>query len=126
MEPINKSGVINMMNFVVDKTLVLAKENTVLGERIDADGMTIIPISKVSVSFAGGGADLIDAKKRKKSAPAGGGAKVDIEPLSCIVIKDGRMSLMSVDLGGGATGKEIINTVIESAKALLSKKNKDK
>ena len=70
------------LEFTLEKLIQLADANSVLGERIEIDGMTVIPVSKVSVGFAGGGADVSDATKKKKQNPAGTGGKVTLTPMT--------------------------------------------
>jgi len=107
-------SLLKVLSFTADKTMQLADANSVLGDRIEADGMTIIPVSKLSVGFAGGGADVTDAAKKKKQNPAGAGAKVTLTPMSFIVVKDGEVRLISVSGEKKPTGTaEIIAAVTE-------------
>lgn len=109
-----EGSLLKVLSFTADKTMQLADANSVLGDRIEADGMTIIPVSKLSVGFAGGGADVTDAVKKKKQNPAGAGAKVTLTPMSFIVIKDGEARLISVSGEKKPTGtSEIIAAVTE-------------
>ena len=75
------SNVLDVMNITFDKTLKLASENSGFGEPIVKDGVTLIPISKISAGFAGGGADIADGSKKKAKSPAGAGAKVELSPV---------------------------------------------
>ncbi len=124
---IKKSGntVLDLLNFITDSTMSLAKENSVLGAPVEKDGFTVIPVSKMSVSFAGGGADMHDAKRGRRQSPSGGGAKVDYEPLSFLVIKDGTVEIVNLNIPSKSFESQIIDTVIDTAKKLFNKKEKE-
>jgi len=119
-----QNNVIKLMDFVAQRTMDIAGDNSVLGEPIVKDGMTIIPVSKVSVSFAGGGADIAD--KKRTSHPSGGGAKVDVVPMSFLVIKDGKAYTVKVEATEKSNVKEILDFITTTAKQLFSKKAEDK
>ena len=84
--------------------------NTIIGEPIEtANGILIIPISKVSFGFAAGGSEFkgetVDeyTKKEKEEAiqyrlPFGGGsgAGVNISPVAFLVVQDGGVKLLPV------------------------------
>ncbi len=118
METSSKSNIMNLLSFVADKTILLSKENSVFGERIEKDGITVIPVSKISVSFAGGGTDSTDERHKKQQHPAGGGANVSHTPMSCLVIKNGEAQLIQVD-SPAETGK---NNFAESIIKMFKKK----
>ena len=119
-----QNNVIKLMDFVANRTMDIANDNSVLGEPIIKDGMTIIPVSKVSVSFAGGGADITD--KKRAAHPSGGGAKVDVVPTSFLVIKDGTAYTVKVEVTEKSNVKEILDFITTTAKQLFSKKTEDK
>lgn len=78
--------------------------NTVIGDPIEtAGGITIIPVSKVSVAYASGGVDY-----HKKDAPAegkantnfggGGGTGITMSPVGFLVIgRDGNVNMLNVN-----------------------------
>ena len=116
------ANTVDMMSLIADRTMALAKENSVLGEAIEKDGLTIIPVSKLSVSFAGGGADMLDGQHNKRNLPAGGGAKVSFQPMSFLVIKEGRVQVVNVQAPENTTGTQIAELVINEIKNLFAKK----
>ncbi len=123
-KPTFSANLMQLMSFTADKALELADASSVLGEKIEADGMTIIPVSKISAGFAGGGANMVNATARKSNTPAGSGAKVTVTPLSFLVISDGEVRV--IDVQASATDKKanIITAVINQVKAMKAKKNK--
>ena len=111
-----------LMSFTADKALEMADAGSVLGEKTEIDGMTIIPVSKISAGFAGGGANIVNATVKKSNTPAGSGAKVTVTPLSFIVIKDGELRIVSVDASEKDTKSGIIAKVLEQVKSFAGKK----
>lgn len=115
----NKDKMSNLMQvlaYTADKTLQLADSNSVIGEKIEVDGITVYPISKVSVGFAGGGASINNIGKKKYQAPAGAGSKVMLTPLSFLVISDGNVKVISVEAKENSVISDIIGKVIDKFK----------
>ena len=63
----------------------IAKTETVFGAPIEVGGVTLVPVSKVSIGFAAGGA----GKDEKSAAGAGTGGGVNITPVALISIANG-------------------------------------
>ena len=62
----------NMLESTIQKIREMVDVNSVIGEPITTpDGVTIIPVSKVSVGFGGGGSDFVNNKGAEN--PFGGG-----------------------------------------------------
>lgn len=121
-KPSAAENLMQLMSFTADKALEMADAGSVLGERTEIDGMTIIPVSKISAGFAGGGANIVNATVKKSNTPAGSGAKVTVTPLSFIVIKDGELRIVSVDASEKDTKSGIIAKVLEQVKSFAGKK----
>lgn len=115
-KPTAAENLMQLMSFTADKALELADANSVLGEKIEIDGMTIIPVSKISAGFAGGGASVINATIKKSNTPAGSGAKVSVTPISFLVISNGEISVVEVASSGKDTKSSIIDAVIKQFK----------
>ena len=65
----------NMLQETISKIREMVDVNNVIGDPITtADGVTIIPVSKVSVGFGGGGSDYVSRNVNKQENPFGGGA----------------------------------------------------
>lgn len=125
-----QNNFINVLSFTLDKVQQLADSNSVLGEKIEIDGTTIVPVSKISVGFAGGGADLVDAGKKKRQTPVGSGGNVTVTPLTFLVIDNDGVRTVNVNAEEkkNSTIADIINAVIEQIKSSKSEKDvvKDK
>ena len=63
------------MNVTLEKIKEMTGSNTIIGEPIRVDGATILPVSKVTFGFAGGGS----------------GAGVSVTPVAFLIIKDGNV-----------------------------------
>ena len=68
----SENKVNNLLGVSMDKIKEMVDVNTVIGDPITApDGTTVIPVSRVSYGFAGGGSDLPSkAQPEKGSLPA--------------------------------------------------------
>ena len=119
----SSSTLLKVLAFTVDKTLELANSNSILGEPIVSGDMTIVPISKVSVGFAGGGADVSDAGKKKRQNPAGAGAKVDKTPMNFLVIRGDEVQVVGIAAPEKPTAMAgIVDAVVDKAKELMASK----
>lgn len=102
----------------------LIDANTIIGEPIAAaDGVTIIPVSKVSFGFASGGSDL-PTTQPKEVFGGGSGGGVTIQPIAFLVISGGDVKILHVYTSNN-TADRIVNTVpevIDKIAAMLPKK----
>lgn len=103
--------------------------NTIVGEPITTpDGVTLIPVSKLSFGFAGGGSDI--GKKQESSDAFGGGigAGVNIVPVAFIIVKADSVRLLHVSPPAASTLDRLIETVPEVFDKVTDfiKKDKDK
>ena len=88
--------------------------NTIVGEPITtADGITLIPVSKVSFGFVGGGSDFSQKTAHKNGFGGGTGAGVNITPVAFMVVKGGDVELIYVTPTTLSTIDRIIDTVPE-------------
>ena len=93
--------------------------NTVIGTPIStSNGVTVIPISKVSVGYASGGLDF-NGKDKPANLPqnfgGGGGTGVSINPVGFLVVKnDGSIDMINVGQPSGSGDPiEQITSIIE-------------
>ncbi len=83
-----------LMGLSIDKIKEMVDVNTVIGEpMVLADGMTLIPVSRVSYGFASGGSDL-PTKGTQELFGGGGGAGINIIPIAFLVINDGNVRVV--------------------------------
>ena len=104
----------NMLENTVAKIREMVDVNSVIGDPITtADGVTIIPVSKVSVGFAGGGSDYVSKNVNKQENPFGGGAGggVKVTPIAFLIIKDGNVRMMPVAAPANTTVDRLVDQV---------------
>lgn len=115
-----ESSVMELFTVSVDKVTELSGTRSVIGERVEENGLTVLPVSKLSIGFAGGGADIV--KGRKQNTPAGTGAKVSLDPVAMLVIdQEGGVRLLSVPKQEPPShAAETVNAVAEQVRGFLS------
>jgi uncharacterized spore protein YtfJ len=79
----------DVIKTALDQMQYIAKTETVVGEPIVAGSVTLIPVSKVSIGFAAGGA----GKDDKCSTGAGTGGGINVTPVAFISITNGRVQV---------------------------------
>lgn len=110
-----KHALVEVLESAVDSASGLCRENPVVDTPTNADGITVIPVSKVSIGIAGGAG----MGKKNHSAPAGTGISVSRTPLSLVVIKDGNVELMNAATPYEA--KRSLKDTVSKGKALFEK-----
>ncbi len=82
-----------VLKTALDQIKYIAKTETVFGDPIKAGDVTLIPISKVSIGFAAGGAN----SEKKSGAGTGTGGGVQIIPVALISIIGDDVKIHSLD-----------------------------
>ena len=104
----------NMLDNTIAKIREMVDVNSVIGTPITtADGVTIIPVSKVSVGFGGGGSDFVSKNANNQENPFGGGAGggVKVTPICFLIVKDGAVRMMPVAAPANSTADRIVEQV---------------
>ena len=104
----------NMLENTISKVREMVDVNSVIGDPITTpDGITIVPISKVSVGFAGGGSDYVSKHPNKHENPFGGGlgGAMNVTPIAFLVIKDGSVRVLPVALPANTTAERVVELV---------------
>ncbi len=108
------SNISNLMDVTMQKIHEMVDVNTVVGTPINTpDGITIIPVSRISYAFASGGSDF--RVKDKPGFGGGNGAGVKIEPIGFLVVRDGSVRMVNITPPASST----IDRVIEKAPELM-------
>ena len=110
----------NMMNDTMSRIRDMIGANAIVGDPIVlGDSTTIIPISKVSFGFAGGGSDFVPKSGSASDAPFGGGtgAGVNITPIAFLVYKDGNVRLLPI----AAPASNTVDRILDQAPELLDR-----
>lgn len=119
----------NMMGSSIDKIREMIDVNTVIGDPISvSEGVTIIPVSKVKIGYAGGGSDFVTRNypAAKDNAFGGGaGAGVTITPVAFLVIKGDSVRMLPVTTPPSGSVErlvELLPELIDQLSGLTKKK----
>ena len=122
-----------LMETTMGKLRDMVDVNTIIGQPITTqDGITLIPISKVSFGFAAGGSDFTkkDGKEGQANPFGGGsGAGVKIEPVSFVVVHDGNVRVLGANTGDATSLEKLMDSLpglIDKIKEFLPGKHEDK
>ena len=105
----------------------MVDSNSVIGEPITTpDGVTLIPVSRVSLGFGSGGGTYGQTSER---FGGGGGAGVKIDPVAFLVIKDGQTRMVPVAVPATATVDRVLEMapqLIDRVEGFVNKKKEEK
>lgn len=105
-----KSPLTDLMRSTMEKIHEMVDTNIIVGQPITTpDGVTLIPISKVSFGFGSGGGDY--GKAPKENFGGGSGAGVKIDPVAFLVIKDGATRVLPVAVPPVSTLDRVVEMV---------------
>ena len=94
------SQIPNMLESTIQKIREMVDVNSVIGEPISTpDGVTIIPVTKVSIGYGGGGSDFATKNmpvNRDNSFGGGAGAGIKITPVAFLVIRGENVRMLPV------------------------------
>ena len=116
----------------LEKIKDFADSETVVGEPINAGGVTIIPVSKISMGFASGGIDYNGKNKNVKEMPnakaanfgGGGGTGVSITPIAFLVISSaGNVEILPVTQHENNSVEKITSLIERSPDIIQRLKN---
>ena len=117
----------NMLENTIAKIREMVDVNSVVGTPITTpDGVTIIPVSKVSVGFGGGGSDFSN-KNPSAEMPFGGGVGggVKVSPIGFLIVKEGNVRMIPVASAPNTTSEriaEMVPDLLDKVSALMDKK----
>lgn len=122
-----KSSLSELMDTTMTKIREMVDSNSIIGEPITTpDGVTVIPVSRVTFGFGTGGSDY---GKTVDKFGGGGGAGVKIEPVSFLVIKDGVTRVVPVALPAIGPVDRILDMVpglVDHVEGFIAKKKEEK
>ena len=126
----NKQTVSQLMQEAMGKVKEMVDVNTIVGEPISTpDGVTLIPISKVSFGFGGGGGDLsgkVQGAPQNFGAAVGVGVKV--APVAFLIIKEGTVRVLPVAVPAASTVDRVVEMVpdlVDKISAMFPKKEQE-
>ena len=119
--PVNK-----IMENTLEKMREMVDVSTIIGEPMVTGDTTLIPVSKVTYGFTGGGTDL-PSKSNAELFGGGGGGGITIAPVAVIVIQNDKVKLMQINNYTSSADRAIsmIPELVDQVSQLLKAKNDD-
>ena len=121
----SNSNIGRLMDTTLSKIRDIVDVDTVVGSPITTpDGITIIPISRVSYAFASGGSDFRVKENTNMGFGGGNGAGVKIEPVGFLTIKDSSVRMINVTPPASTTVDRVVEKlpeVIDMVEDLIQK-----
>ena len=123
--PINE-----VLQTTMNKIREMVDTNTVVGQPITTqDGVTLVPVSKLSFGFATGGSDFGKTQNTPKNFGGGAGAGVNVIPVAFLIVKDGNVKILPVAPPPGDTVSRVVDLVpemFEKVTGYIDKKSAEK
>ena len=105
-----------LIQTTIENVRAMADTNTIIGEPIQVDGITMIPVSRLSFGVAGGGTEFSTKKQTaggNNNFGGGSGASAKLEPVAFLIVRDGNVKLLPVAPPPATTVDRVIDTVPE-------------
>lgn len=126
--PINE-----LMSTTMQKIREMVDVNTIVGQPISTpEGVTLIPVSKLSFGFASGGSDYVSKNHKPGEANTfggGSGAGVNITPVAFLIVRGDSVRVLSVDPPAASTIDRVIDAapeLVDKVTSFLEKKKEEK
>ncbi len=116
-----------ILKTTIEKVRDLVDVSTIIGEPINLpDGLTIIPVSKVTYGFASGGSDF-PSKNNVELFGGAGGAGITINPVAFLVVKDGDVTIKHIVSNDNAVERAVslVPEMFDKVTKLAGKKNEE-
>ncbi len=116
-----------ILKTTIEKVRDLVDVSTIIGEPINLpDGLTIIPVSKVTYGFASGGSDF-PSKNNVELFGGAGGAGITINPVAFLVVKDGDVTIKHIVSNDNAIERAVslVPEMFDKVTKLANKKKED-
>ena len=132
MEQEKKTPLSELMKTTMEHVKAMADANAIIGTPIQAEGVTLIPVSRMSFGVAGGGSEFSPKNRTDTSSVGGGGtecsaknasgrdnfgggsgAGAKLEPVAFLIVQGGSVKLLPVAPPPATTVDRVIETVPE-------------
>ena len=117
-----------ILKTTIEKVRDLVDVSTIIGEPINLpDGLTIIPVSKVTYGFASGGSDF-PSKNNVELFGGAGGAGITINPVAFLVVKDGDVTIKHITANDNAVERAVtmVPEMFDKVTSFVTKNKEDK
>ncbi len=111
-----KNPIGRLMQDTMEQVRAMADADVIVGTPIQAEGVTLIPVSRMSIGVGGGGTEFSTKKQTMGGDNAFGGgsaASAKLEPVAFLVIRDGNVKLLPVGGAPVTTMDRVIELVPE-------------
>ncbi len=127
MDNMDKKPLTELMENTMAKIREMVDSNSIIGEPITTpDGVTVIPVSRVSFGFGTGGSDYGKSSDRFSGGSAAG---VRIDPISFLIIKDGVTRVVPVAIPAvGAVDRvlDMVPEVMDRVEGFIARKKEER
>lgn len=119
----SENNIKGILDVTMEKLKGMINADIITGNPIVVDGITMVPVSRVSYGLATGGSDF-PSKTGQDLFGGGGGAGVSVVPVAFIVIKDGKVKMLPIynELNTVEKAISMAPELIDKAKELFPKK----
>ena len=128
----SENKVNNLLGVSMDKIKEMVDVNTIVGTPIHTDdGVTLIPVSRLSFGFASGGSDFATKSQKpdaENSFGGGSGAGVNIAPVAFLIVKGDSVKLLPVAPPAGSAvdrAVELVPEMFDKVTSYLEKNKKE-
>lgn len=112
-----------ILGTAIEKIRDLVDVSTIIGNAVDVgNGISVIPVSKVTYGFASGGSDF-PSRSNAELFGGGGGAGITITPVAFLIINNGDVTIKHIS-SGDTSAERIIGMVPEVVDKLTDVVNK--
>ena len=82
-----------LLGISMEKVREMVSADTVVGSPLVVDGVTLIPVSRITCGLIGGGADQLS---QNATFAGGSGAGINVVPLAFLVVRDGQVTVQPI------------------------------
>lgn len=116
-----ENSVSGILGNAMESIMKTMGDNCTIGTPIEMkNGTIILPVSKISVGFAGGGTDFGKNEAAKKNFGGGGGTGITATPVGFLVVtQEGKISFTSVEVS--TSDSLSVDTLIDNVTEIVDK-----
>ena len=105
-----------LMASTIQKIRETVDANTVVGDPIVVEDVTIIPVSKISFGFGTGGTELSAKPDKGNPFGGGGGAGVKVVPVCFLVVSGGNVKVLPM----AAPAENSVDRIVEKIPEIMT------
>lgn len=105
-----------LMGTAAEKIRTLMDANTIIGEPIQTGEVTLIPVSRLSFGFAGGGSDFSTKHQKPEQENhfgGGSGASAKVDPVAFLIVHGDSVKLLPVSQSAMTTVDRVVEVMPE-------------